>query len=82
MRNRCLLTSILVLASGLPVAAFPVPGPLDVINGSAVGFLDEDLAGAARRALDVPPEACRDYALQFSWQRSSEQFLSNLQPFA
>ncbi len=70
------------LASGLPVAAFPVPGPLDVINGSAVGFLDEDLAGAARRALGVAPEACRDYALQFSWQRSSEQFLSNLQPFA
>jgi glycosyltransferase involved in cell wall biosynthesis len=70
------------LASGLPVAAFPVPGPLDVINGSAVGFLDEDLAGAARRALDVPPAACRDYALQFSWQRSSEQFLANLQPFA
>ncbi len=70
------------LASGLPVAAFPVPGPLDVINGSAVGFLDEDLGAAARRALGVPPEACRDYALQFSWQRSSDQFLANLRPFA
>ena len=69
------------LASGLPVAAFPVPGPLDVINGSAVGFLDEDLAAAALRALTIPAQACRDYALQFSWRRSSEQFLSNLRPF-
>ena len=43
------------LASGLPVAAFPVPGPLDVINGSAVGFLDEDLASAARHALAISP---------------------------
>jgi glycosyltransferase involved in cell wall biosynthesis len=70
------------LASGLPVAAFPVPGPLDVINGAKVGFLDEDLGRAARRALDVSPDLCRDYALQFSWRRSAEQFLSNLRPFA
>jgi glycosyltransferase involved in cell wall biosynthesis len=70
------------LASGLPVAAYPVPGPLDVIDGASVGFLDEDLASAVRRALDVSPELCRDYALQFSWRRSAEQFLANLRPFA
>jgi glycosyltransferase involved in cell wall biosynthesis len=70
------------LASGLPVAAYPVPGPLDVINGAAVGFLDEDLASAARKALAIPAQRCRDYALQFSWRRSAEQFLANLQPFA
>jgi glycosyltransferase involved in cell wall biosynthesis len=70
------------LASGLPVAAFPVPGPLDVINGASVGFLDEDLESAARRALAVSPGLCRDYALQFSWRRSAEQFLANLKPFA
>jgi glycosyltransferase involved in cell wall biosynthesis len=69
------------LASGLPVAAYPVPGPLDVVNGSAVGCLDEDLAGAARRALAIPPDLCRAYAQQFSWRRCAEQFLSNLQPF-
>jgi glycosyltransferase involved in cell wall biosynthesis len=69
------------LASGLPVAAYPVPGPLDVVNGSAVGCLDEDLAGAARRALAIPPELCRAYALQFSWRRCAEQFFGNLQPF-
>ena len=69
------------LASGVPVAAFPVPGPLDVVNGAGVGFLEEDLASAARQALTISPEACRRYALQFSWQRSAEQFLGNLQPF-
>ena len=69
------------LASGVPVAAYPVPGPLDVVNGAGVGFLEEDLASAARHALTISPEACRRYALQFSWQRSAEQFLGNLQPF-
>lgn len=69
------------LASGVPVAAFPVPGPLDVVDGAGVGFLEDDLAAAARQALAIAPEACRAYALQFSWQRSAEQFLGNLQPF-
>jgi len=69
------------LASGVPIAAFPVPGPLDVVDGAAVGVLREDLAAAARGALTLAPEACRSYALQFSWRRSAEQFLANLQPF-
>jgi glycosyltransferase involved in cell wall biosynthesis len=69
------------LASGLPVAAFPVPGPLDVVNGATVGCLDEDLAGAALQALTIRPEHCRAYALGFSWRSCAEQFLANLQPF-
>jgi glycosyltransferase involved in cell wall biosynthesis len=69
------------LASGLPVAAYPVPGPLDIVDGTGVGVLDEDLAAAARRALAIPPERCRELALQYSWRRAAEQFLHNLQPF-
>ena len=68
------------LACGVPVAAFPVPGPRDVINGAKVGILDEDLASAARQALKIPRAECRDYALTYTWQRSAEQFLSNLAP--
>ena len=68
------------LAAGLPVAAYPVPGPLDVINGSPVGVLDEDLSAAAVRALEIPRAHCRDYALGFSWQRCAEQFLSYVMP--
>ena len=66
------------LASGLPVAAYPVTGPLDVVDGAPVGCLDEDLGKAARAAAALSPEACRDHALRFSWTRCAEQFASNL----
>ena len=69
------------LASGVPVAAFPVTGPLDVINGADVGVLDDDLNVAVRRALTIAPEKCREYALGYSWERSVEQFLSNIHVF-
>lgn len=69
------------LASGLPVAAFPVPGPLDVIGVSGAGVLSEDLGQAARDALAIASERCREYALTFSWQASTRQFVDNLSPF-
>ncbi len=62
------------LAAGVPVAAYPAPGPLDVIGASGVGCLDEDLGRAVRGALRIPGEACRAYALGFSWRASAEQF--------
>jgi glycosyltransferase involved in cell wall biosynthesis len=68
------------LASGLPVAAFPVAGPLDVIDGSGTGVLDEDLAAACHRALAIPAERCVRYAQRFSWEACAQQFLENLQP--
>ena len=72
------------LASGVPVAAYPVPGPLDVLevpDGAApVGCMDEDLAHAVISALTIPPERCREHALTYSWRASAEQFLCNLKP--
>jgi glycosyltransferase involved in cell wall biosynthesis len=68
------------LACGVPVAAYPVPGPLDIVAGAPVGCLDWDLGRAARGALGLSPEACRAHALQFTWQRTAEQFLSHLVP--
>jgi glycosyltransferase involved in cell wall biosynthesis len=68
------------LASGLPVAAYPVPGPLDVIGQSGCGVLDADLARAAAQALAIPRGRCRAHALQFTWRRCAEQFLDNLYP--
>ncbi len=68
------------LACGLPVAAYPVHGPRDVIGSAPVGALDEDLRSAALKALAIPRERCRAYAMQFSWRRSAEQFLENLVP--
>jgi glycosyltransferase involved in cell wall biosynthesis len=69
------------LASGVPVAAYPVPGPLDVVDGSGAGCLDEDLATAVRKALTIPGSVCRAHAETFSWQSSVAQFLSNLHAF-
>jgi 1,2-diacylglycerol 3-alpha-glucosyltransferase/glucuronosyltransferase len=68
------------LASGVPVAAYPVPGPLDVVGDSGVGVLDEDLGAAVRKALQISPDQCRRFAQRFSWQSVTQQFLGNLQP--
>jgi glycosyltransferase involved in cell wall biosynthesis len=70
------------LASGVPVAAYPVTGPVDVIGDSDAGVLDEDLRSAVMRALEIKAERCRDFALGFSWQAAARQFLSNVQPCA
>lgn len=69
------------LACGVPVAAFPVPGPLDVITDPAVGALDEDLAAAIRRALRLDRGACRTLAESRSWDASAGQFAAALAPF-
>jgi len=69
------------LASGLPVAAYPVPGPLDVIGVTGPGVLNEDLGLAVKQALPIEPERCREHALRFSWQASTQQFIDNLAPF-
>jgi glycosyltransferase involved in cell wall biosynthesis len=69
------------LASGLPVAAFPVPGPRDILQGSGAGALDADLGAAVKQALALPGARCRALAEQFSWKTATEQFLGNLAPF-
>jgi glycosyltransferase involved in cell wall biosynthesis len=66
------------LASGMPVAAYPVTGPSDVIGAAPVGVLDEDLRSAALRALDIPRQACRDFALGLTWRACAQQFLDNV----
>jgi len=68
------------LACGVPVAAFPVQGPLDVIGDAPVGALSEDLGEACARALETPREACRVFALTRAWRTCTEQFLANLPP--
>jgi glycosyltransferase involved in cell wall biosynthesis len=68
------------MASGLPVAAYPVPGPLDIVDGVGVGALSEDLGLAVGEAIKVPRETCRAHALKYSWTACAEMFLENLHP--
>lgn len=68
------------MACGLPVAAFPVTGPVDVVRPGITGSLDEDLAAACSRALDLNRHDCRQFAETRSWRHSTNQFISNLAP--
>lgn len=68
------------LACGLPVAAYPVQGPLDVVGGSDVAVLDEDLRRAALAALRIDRARCRAFAMERSWRHATRQFVSLLRP--
>jgi glycosyltransferase involved in cell wall biosynthesis len=72
------IVMIEALASGLPVAAFPVAGPIDVV-GSGAGVLSEDLRAACLKALTIPRESAREYSIRYTWKESARQFLENIE---
>ena len=65
------------LASGLPVAAFPVTGPRDVIGAAPVGVLNDDLRAACLDALEIPRQACVEFAAGHTWQASARVFVDH-----
>jgi glycosyltransferase involved in cell wall biosynthesis len=80
------LVMVEAMASGTPVAAYPVDGPLQVLERKLAsgrpmgGCLHEDLAVAMHQALQVPRSEARARALDFSWAETSRLFLSDLVP--
>ncbi len=74
------LVMLEAMAAGVPVAAYPVPGPIDVVQHGQTGYLHEDLSVAMQEALRLDPTACRSYAESFSWAQCSSRFLELLQP--
>ena len=66
------------LASGVPVAAFPVAGPRDVITDPAVGVLDDDLRSACLRALKLSRDSCRAFAVDHSWESCARIFVGHV----
>ena len=67
------------MACGVPVAAFPVTGPLDVVGASGAGVLDQNLTKAALTALKIPRDKARNHALTFSWSACARQFIDNIE---
>ena len=66
------------LASGVPVAAFPVTGPRDVIGSAPVGALNDDLRAACLAALNISPQACLEFAADHTWEASARAFIDNM----
>lgn len=73
------LVVIEALATGLPVAAYPVTGPLDTVTRPELGALDPDLGTAVERALqNGDPAACVKEGRKYTWENCTHQFVSNL----
>ena len=70
------LTSVEAMACGTPVAAFPVTGPIDVIQDGISGYLNEDLTVAVRQCLGLDRDRVRQEALRFSWDVVADRFLA------
>ena len=82
------LVMIEAMACGLPVAAYPVQGPIDVVGKGGlgpdgtlpqpVGALDEDLAKAISEALTCDRKAAAAHGKSYSWEAATDQFLNAL----
>jgi glycosyltransferase involved in cell wall biosynthesis len=81
------LVNIEALACGLPVAAYPVPGPIDILGpegtgmhggSKLIGALDEDLRAAVERALKADRTAAAEEALNYSWEACTQRFIAGL----
>jgi glycosyltransferase involved in cell wall biosynthesis len=69
------------MACGVPVAAYPVVGPIDVVTAPGVGSLNQDLGRAVTEALRTGDrEACLRHAREFTWDRCTDQLLANFVP--
>ena len=73
------LVMVEALASGVPVAAYPVVGPIDIITHEKIGALNQDLASAIEQALKhSDPHECVRVGRQYTWENGTRQLLSHL----
>lgn len=83
------LVVIEAMACGVPVAAFPVQGPIDILgprgrgvasdNPSKVGALSEDLCDAVAEALRLDRVAVAEFSRRFTWDLATDQFIAAIE---
>ncbi|WP_062011419.1 glycosyltransferase family 1 protein [Aureimonas sp. AU4] len=64
------------LACGLPFAAFPEPGPVEIAGTGGAGAVSHDLRDACLRALRIDPSLAIERAQDFTWRACAEDFLA------
>ncbi len=74
------LVMIEAMACGLPVAAYPVMGPVDVVQDGVSGALDKDLSKAIERGLTLEREDAKAHAATYTWENTARMLLDNLVP--
>ena len=67
------------MAAGLPVAAYPVTGPIDLVTPGVTGVLSQDLGQAALQALELSSDKVRSKAMEYSWENAARLFLANIE---
>ena len=72
------LVQIEAMACGTPVAAFPVQGPLDVIDQNITGYMDNDLSIAIEKCLSFDRNSVYEGSLRWSWKSAWDIFKENL----
>lgn len=68
------------MATGTPVAAYPVTGPVDVVEQGATGYLDESLALAVKKCLDLDRTTVEKHSQKWTWESCADQFLEYVSP--
>ncbi len=74
------LVMLEAMACGVPVAAYPVTGPIDVIKQGVTGVMQDNLGEAVLQALKLDRKDAREYALRHTWMDCTRQFVENLEP--
>jgi len=74
------IVMIEAMSLGTPVAGYPVPGPLDVVESGVNGYLDTDLATAIRRCVALDRDRVQSSSARWTWANCWHIFRDNLVP--
>lgn len=72
------VVNIEAMACGTPVAAYPVPGPIDIVESGVTGYLDWNLAHAVERCMTLDRDQVAEASHRWTWEACWQIFRDNL----